>query len=99
MMAMTRYMADTAPLSDITFINCSRSPARIIFRSELEYLARFMPNLDLGFVVEGCGRTDLWSGLKGRIDKARSDCWRLISWNAPFSAAARKSSWTPSAPC
>jgi len=71
MMAMTRYMADTAPLSDITFINCSRSPADIIFRSELEYLARFMPNLDLGFIVEGCGRTDLWSGLKGRIDKAK----------------------------
>ncbi|WP_028750612.1 hybrid-cluster NAD(P)-dependent oxidoreductase [Rhizobium leucaenae] len=71
MMAMTRYMADTAPLSDITFVNCSRSPADIIFRSELEYLARFMPNLDLGFIVEGCGRTDLWSGLKGRIDKAK----------------------------
>ena len=71
MMAMTRYMADTAPLSDITFINCSRSPADIIFRSELEYLARFMPNLNLGLIVEGCGRTDLWSGLKGRIDKAK----------------------------
>ncbi|AVA20551.1 MULTISPECIES: hybrid-cluster NAD(P)-dependent oxidoreductase [unclassified Rhizobium] len=71
MMAMTRYMADTGPLSDITFVNCSRSPADIIFRSELEYLARFMPNLDLGFIVEGCGRTDLWSGLKGRIDKAK----------------------------
>ncbi|NTF41133.1 2Fe-2S iron-sulfur cluster-binding protein [Rhizobium rhizogenes] len=71
MMAMTRYMADTAPLSDITFVNCSRSPADIIFRSELEYLARFMPNLNLGLIVEGCGRTDLWSGLKGRIDKAK----------------------------
>jgi ferredoxin-NADP reductase len=71
MMSMTRYMADTAPLSDITFINCSRAPSEIIFRSELEYLARFMPNLDLGFIVEACGRTDLWSGLKGRIDKAK----------------------------
>ena len=71
MMAMTRYMADTAPLSDITFVNCSRSPTDIIFRSELEYLARFMPNLNLGLIVEGCGRTDLWSGLKGRIDKAK----------------------------
>lgn len=71
MMSMTRYMADTAPLSDITFINCSRSPSDIIFRSELEYLARFMPSLDLGFIVEQCGRTDLWSGLKGRIDKAK----------------------------
>ena len=71
MMSMTRYMSDTAPLSDITFINCSRSPSDIIFRSELEYLARFMPSLDLGFIVERCGRTDLWSGLKGMIDKAK----------------------------
>ncbi|WP_310228914.1 hybrid-cluster NAD(P)-dependent oxidoreductase [Rhizobium miluonense] len=71
MMSMTRYMSDIAPLSDITFVNCSRSPTDIIFRSELEYLARFMPNLNLGFIVEGCGRTDLWSGLKGRIDKAK----------------------------
>ncbi len=71
MMSMTRYMADTAPLSDISFINCSRGPSEIIFRSELEYLARFMPNLNLGFIVEACGRTDLWSGLKGRIDKAK----------------------------
>lgn len=71
MMSMTRYMADTAPMSDITFINCSRGPSEIIFRSELEYLARFMPNLNLGFIVEACGRTDLWSGLKGRIDKAK----------------------------
>jgi hypothetical protein len=64
-------MADVAPLSDITFINCSRSPTEIIFRTELEQLSRFMPNLDLGFIVEGCGGTDLWSGLKGRIDKAK----------------------------
>ncbi|ENN89029.1 Ferredoxin oxidoreductase protein [Rhizobium freirei PRF 81] len=71
MMSMTRYMSDIAPLSDISFINCARSPADIIFRSELEYLARFMPNLNLGLIVEGCGRTDLWSGLKGRIDKAK----------------------------
>jgi glycine betaine catabolism B len=71
MMSMTRFMADVAPLSDVTFINCSRSPTEIIFRTELEQLARFMPNLDLGFIVEGCGRTDLWSGLKGRIDKAK----------------------------
>jgi ferredoxin-NADP reductase len=71
MMSMTRYMSDIAPLADITFVNCSRGPSEIVFRSELEYLARFMPNLNLGFIVEQCGRTELWSGLKGRIDKAK----------------------------
>jgi ferredoxin-NADP reductase len=71
MMSMTRYMSDVAPLSDITFINCARGPSEIVFRSELEYLARFMPNLNLGFIVEGRGQMELWSGLTGRIDKAK----------------------------
>lgn len=71
MMSMVRDMSDRAPQSDISFINCSRSPSDIVFRHELEYLARFMPNLSLGFIVENCGRTDLWSGLKGMVDKAK----------------------------
>lgn len=71
MMSMTRDMSDRAPQSDIVFLNCSRSPSDIIFRHELEYMARFMPKLSLGFIVEQCGRTDLWSGLKGMVDKAK----------------------------
>lgn len=71
MMSMVRDMSDLAPQSDIAFINCSRSPSDIVFRHELEYLARFMPKLSLGFIVENCGRTDLWSGLKGMVDKAK----------------------------
>jgi len=71
MMSMVRDMSDRAPQSDIAFINCSRSPSDIVFRHELEYLARFMPRLSLGFIVENCGRTDLWSGLKGMVDKAK----------------------------
>ncbi len=71
MMSMVRDMCDRAPQSDISFINCSRTPADIVFRHELEYLARYMPNLSLGFIVESCGRTDLWSGLKGFVDKAK----------------------------
>ncbi len=71
MMSMVRDMSDRAPQSDIAFLNCSRSPSDIVFRHELEYLARFMPKLSLGFIVEKCGRTDLWSGLKGMVDKAK----------------------------
>ncbi len=71
MMSMVRDMSDRAPQSDIAFINCSRSPSDIVFRHELEYLARFMPKLSLGFIVENCGRTDLWSGLRGMVDKAK----------------------------
>eukprot|EP01035_Chromulina_nebulosa_P047937 gene47937-65013_t len=70
-MSMTRDMSDRAPDSDITFLNCARSPDDIIFRWELEAKAREMPHLTLGFIVEQVSRGQLWSGLKGRIDKAK----------------------------
>ena len=42
MMSMTRDLSDRAPDSDITFLNCARSPDDIIFRWELEAKARDM---------------------------------------------------------
>lgn len=71
MMSMTRDMSDRAPDSDITFLHCARSPDDIIFRWELEAKAREMPNFTLGLIIEQLGRGQLWSGLKGRIDKAK----------------------------
>ncbi len=71
MMSMTRDMGDREPDSDIAFIHCARSPDDIIFRWELEYLARYRPFFSLGFIVENLGRSQLWSGLKGYIDKAK----------------------------
>jgi glycine betaine catabolism B len=71
MMSMTRDMADRAPLSDIVFINCARSPSEIIFRYELENLSRLMPKLNLGFVVEHCGKAEPWHGLRGFVDRAK----------------------------
>ena len=71
MMSMTRDLGDRDPDVDISFIHCARSPNDIIFRWELEYKARYMPHFSLGFVVEQLERTQLWSGLKGWIDKAK----------------------------
>lgn len=71
MMSMLREMSDRSPEADVTFVNCARTPSDILFRHELEYLARYMPNVSLGFIVERNGRTDLWSGLKGFVDKAK----------------------------
>ncbi|WP_377292899.1 2Fe-2S iron-sulfur cluster-binding protein [Rhizobium sp. SG2393] len=68
MMSMTRWMADCAPLSDVAFLTCARTPGDILFRSELESLSANMPNLSLGFVVEGHQPRDGWHGLRGRID-------------------------------
>ncbi|MGV8936354.1 MAG: 2Fe-2S iron-sulfur cluster-binding protein [Allorhizobium sp.] len=71
MMSMTRDLGDREPDSDIAFIHCARSPNDIVFRWELEYKARYMPHFALGFIVEQLDRTQLWSGLKGWIDKAK----------------------------
>jgi ferredoxin-NADP reductase len=71
MMSMLREMSDRAPNSDVAFVHCARTPSDILFRHELEYLSRYMLNLSLGFIVDRVGRTDLWSGLTGMIDKAK----------------------------
>ncbi|WP_176082883.1 hybrid-cluster NAD(P)-dependent oxidoreductase [Martelella sp. HB161492] len=71
MMSMTRDLGDRDPDADIAFIHCARSPSDIIFRWELEYKARYMPFFNLGFIVTELERTQLWSGLKGWIDKAK----------------------------
>jgi len=71
MMSMTRDLGDRSPDSDITFLHCARSPDDIIFRWELEARARDMPQFTLGLIVEQLSRGQLWSGLKGRIDKAK----------------------------
>ena len=71
MMSMIRDLGDRAPDTDIAFIHCARSPNDIVFRWELEYKARYMSHFSLGFIVEQLDRTQLWSGLKGWIDKAK----------------------------
>ena len=71
MMSMTRWMADCAPQSDVAFVTCARKPEDLLFKAELECLAAQMPNLALGFVVEGHNPRDGWHGLRGRIDAAR----------------------------
>ena len=71
MMSMTRWMADCAPETDVTFISCARRPDDLLFRTELEVLARQMPRLNLGFLVEGHEARHGWHGLRGRIDAAK----------------------------
>ncbi|MCG5478162.1 hybrid-cluster NAD(P)-dependent oxidoreductase [Sinorhizobium alkalisoli] len=71
MMSMTRWMADCAPDSDVTFISCARRPEDLLFKPELEILARQMPHLNLGFLVEGHEARHGWHGLRGRIDATK----------------------------
>ncbi len=69
MMSMLRWLADCAPGTDVVFINSARRPEEIIFREELELLAKRMPNLSLGFLPETRSGASPWAGLMGRIDR------------------------------
>lgn len=68
MMSMIRWMADCMPQSDVGFISCARRPDDLLFRDELEVLSNQMPNVTLGFIVEGQAPRDGWHGLRGRLD-------------------------------
>jgi ferredoxin-NADP reductase len=69
MVSMLRWLSDCDPAADVAFLNSSRRPEEIIFRDELEMLARRMPNLSLGFLPESRSAAAPWSGLMGRIDR------------------------------
>jgi glycine betaine catabolism B len=71
MMSMLRWLADCAPMTDVTFLNASRRPDEIIFLAELELLATRMPNLRLGFIPEAASTASPWAGLTGRIDRTK----------------------------
>jgi glycine betaine catabolism B len=69
MMSMLRWLSDCAPGTDVVFLNSARRPEDIIFREELELLAKRMPNLSLGFLPEGRSVASPWAGLMGRLDR------------------------------
>lgn len=71
MMSMTRWLHDCAPSTDTIFINCARRPDEIIFHDELRLLASRMEALKLAFIVGRSLPRHGWSGLHGRIDRAR----------------------------
>ncbi|SFK92922.1 hybrid-cluster NAD(P)-dependent oxidoreductase [Methylorubrum salsuginis] len=67
MMSMARTFHDLAEPRDVAFVHSARTPADIVFRSELETMAR----LDAGFrfhaVCEADALDETWAGPKGRL--------------------------------
>ncbi|MGF3026629.1 2Fe-2S iron-sulfur cluster-binding protein [Methylobacterium aquaticum] len=67
MMAMARTFHDLGEPRDVAFVHSARSPADIVFRGELETMAR----LDAGFrfhaVCEADAPDEVWTGPKGRL--------------------------------
>ncbi|MBS7540154.1 FAD-binding oxidoreductase [Ancylobacter lacus] len=68
LMSMARSFHDLGEPRDIVFVHAARSPADIIFRTELELMARNQPGLfRLAPVCEGDSAGEPWAGLRGRL--------------------------------
>ncbi|KAA0972543.1 hybrid-cluster NAD(P)-dependent oxidoreductase [Aureimonas fodinaquatilis] len=67
MMSMTRSAFDLAEIRDTLFVHAARSPADLIFRDELDFMARRNRSIRVGYICEGDSPHEAWSGLRGRL--------------------------------
>jgi ferredoxin-NADP reductase len=97
LMAMARYDDDLALGHDSIFVHSARSPADIIFRTELRLMAEHDPGFRFVPICETDSPGEPWSGLRGRLSL---EALRLIAPDllardvytcgpAPYMAAVR----------
>ena len=67
MMSMARTFHDLAEPRDVAFVHSARSPADIVFRQELETMARLDKGFGFHAVCEADSAGDTWTGPKGRL--------------------------------
>jgi ferredoxin-NADP reductase len=72
-MSMTRTIHDLAEAKDVAFVHSARSPEDIIFRSELELMARHNPAFSFVPVCENDSSGEAWSGFRGRLSRPMLD--------------------------
>ncbi|MFK8250361.1 2Fe-2S iron-sulfur cluster-binding protein [Ancylobacter terrae] len=71
LMSMARTFHDLGTARDLVFVHAARSPADIIFRAELELMARNQPgSFRFAPVCEADGAGEPWAGYRGRISRA-----------------------------
>ena len=70
LMSMARAYHDLALPRDIVFVHFARTPADIIFRAELELMARNLPSFRFVPVCEADSRGERWAGFFGRVSPA-----------------------------
>jgi ferredoxin-NADP reductase len=75
LMSMTRASIDLGLDRDIAFVHSARTPADIVFREELQRLAKLSPQLKLFFVCEGVGDESDWAGATGRLSLQQLSRW------------------------
>ncbi|MBB3772372.1 ferredoxin-NADP reductase [Angulomicrobium tetraedrale] len=98
LMSMARTFHDLGEARDIVFVHAARSPADIIFRAELELMARNQPSFRFAPVCEADSAFEPWHGLRGRLnlgllhhvapDYAQREIF--VCGPSPFMAAVRE---------
>ena len=76
MLAMTRWLTDSAAKADVVFLHSARTSADIICRRELELMATHNPRLKLIIITTRPEPGSTWLGLTGRLS---SDLLRLAA--------------------
>ncbi len=67
LMSMSRALGDLGEDADVVFVHAARTPADIVFRAELEAMARANPRFRLAHVVESDAGEPGWAGFRGRL--------------------------------
>ena len=97
LMSMARAYHDLALPRDIVFVHFARTPADIIFRAELELMARNLPSFRFVPVCETDAPGERWQGFAGRVSPALLQLVApdflgreiMVCGPAPFMAAVR----------
>ncbi|GLK66977.1 hybrid-cluster NAD(P)-dependent oxidoreductase [Hansschlegelia plantiphila] len=69
MMAMARTFHDLGEARDVAFVHSARTPADIVFRDELELMARHNPDFRFSAICKTDGPAERWPGVRGRLSR------------------------------
>lgn len=69
LMSMTRWLFDLGLHTDVCFIQCARTPADLLFRSELEAISARVSEFRVALVCEKPNPFGAWTGYSGRINQ------------------------------
>lgn len=67
LMSMSRTLADRAAPVDVVFLHAARSPLDLVFRAELDLMARRLPGFRLLYLPERTDGEPGWPGATGRL--------------------------------
>ena len=70
MMSMSRWLCDTIPNADITFVHSAKTVRDIVFRQELELMASRNAYFQLAVTLTGSEYNPIWLGYTGRLNEA-----------------------------